>query len=54
MGINSKHLGIPKTTYEAVIQMPSTKFEEIVRDLSILGDSNKEEKKKENKPFIFV
>ncbi|KAG0937417.1 hypothetical protein G6F57_007745 [Rhizopus arrhizus] len=36
MGINSKHLGIPKTTYEAVIQMPSTKFEEIVRDLSIL------------------
>ncbi|KAI9248191.1 proliferating cell nuclear antigen [Sporodiniella umbellata] len=39
MDIDSEHLGIPDTTYEANIQMPSAKFQEIVRDLSTLSDS---------------
>jgi proliferating cell nuclear antigen len=41
MDIDSEHLGIPETTYEAVVQMPSNKFQEIVRDLSTLSDSSK-------------
>lgn len=47
MDIDSEHLGIPETTYEAVVQMPSNKFQEIVRDLSTLSDSSKKWKKKE-------
>ncbi|KAG1241722.1 hypothetical protein G6F68_016533 [Rhizopus microsporus] len=41
MDIDSEHLGIPETTYEAVVQMPSNKFQEIVRDLSTLSVSSK-------------
>ncbi|KAG1449557.1 hypothetical protein G6F56_008608 [Rhizopus delemar] len=39
LDIDSEHLGIPDTTYDANIQMPSVKFQEIVRDLSTLSDS---------------
>lgn len=49
MDIDSEHLGIPETTYEAVVQMPSNKFQEIVRDLSTLSDSSKKWKKKGNR-----
>ncbi|KAG1183762.1 hypothetical protein G6F46_011286 [Rhizopus delemar] len=38
MDIDSEHLDILETTYEAVIQMPSTKFQEIVHDLFTLSD----------------
>lgn len=55
MDIDSEHLDILETTYEAVIQMPSTKFQEIVHDLFTLSDFSKEKKKKkENKAFIFA
>ncbi|CEI99865.1 hypothetical protein G6F70_002093 [Rhizopus microsporus] len=39
MDIDSEHLGIPETSYEAVVRMPSARFQEIVRDLSTLSDS---------------
>lgn len=46
MDIDSEHLGIPETSYEAVVRMPSARFQEIVRDLSTLSDSGKNMKKK--------
>lgn len=45
MDIDSEHLGIPETSYEAVVRMPSARFQEIVRDLSTLSDSGKNIKK---------
>ncbi|KAI8337325.1 proliferating cell nuclear antigen [Blakeslea trispora] len=39
MDIDSEHLGIPETAYEAVITMSSARFQEICRDLSGLSDS---------------
>lgn len=39
MDIDSEHLGIPETTYEAVVTMSSTRFQEICRDLQTLSDS---------------
>lgn len=41
MDIDSEHLGIPDTTYDAVVTMSSTRFAEIVRDLSMMNDSGK-------------
>jgi proliferating cell nuclear antigen len=32
-------LGIPETSYQAVIQMPSSEFQKIVKDLSSMGDT---------------
>merc|ERR1712110_771094 len=33
------HLGIPEQEYSTTIQMPSSEFQRIVRDLSVLGDT---------------
>ncbi|KAJ3104954.1 hypothetical protein HDU97_008702 [Phlyctochytrium planicorne] len=39
MTIDSEHLGIPDTDYEATVQMNAAEFQRICRDLSVLGDS---------------
>ncbi|KAJ3072496.1 proliferating cell nuclear antigen [Podochytrium sp. JEL0797] len=39
MDIDSEHLGIPETPYEATVKMPSAEFQRICRDLRILNES---------------
>lgn len=39
MDIDSEHLGIPSQEYDAVIQLPSSEFSRICRDLSQFGDT---------------
>ncbi|KAF9162627.1 proliferating cell nuclear antigen [Actinomortierella ambigua] len=39
MDIDSEHLGIPDTTYDAVVSMSSAEFARICRDLQVLSDS---------------
>ncbi|KAI8588289.1 hypothetical protein HDU89_005373 [Geranomyces variabilis] len=39
MDIDSEHLGIPDTAYDAVVKMPSGEFQRICRDLSVLSES---------------
>ena len=39
MDIDSEHLGIPDTDYNATVKMPSAEFQRIVRDLTTLGDT---------------
>ncbi len=39
MDIDSEHLGIPDTDYNAQVKMPSAEFQRICRDLSTLGDT---------------
>lgn len=39
MDIDSEHLGIPETEYEAIVKMPSSEFLRICRDLSSIGDT---------------
>jgi len=39
MDIDSEHLGIPETQYDAIVKMPSAEFQRICRDLAVLGDS---------------
>ncbi|KAI8907479.1 hypothetical protein PhCBS80983_g04027 [Powellomyces hirtus] len=39
MDIDSEHLGIPDTAYDAVVKMPSVAFQRICRDLSNLSES---------------
>jgi proliferating cell nuclear antigen len=39
MDIDSEHLGIPDTEYKVTVKMPSSEFQRICRDLSILGDT---------------
>lgn len=39
MSIDSEHLGIPNTEYSCIIQMSSSEFARIVRDLGQFGDS---------------
>lgn len=42
MDIDSEHLGIPETEYDAVIRMSSAEFARITRDLMALnGESSK-------------
>lgn len=41
MDIDAEHLGIPDTTYSAVVKFSSTEYARIVRDLSIIGESVK-------------
>lgn len=38
MDIDSEHLGIPETEYEATVKMPSSEFSRIIKDLSSIGD----------------
>lgn len=39
MDIDSEHLGIPETEYEALVRMPSAEFARICKDLSTIGDT---------------
>lgn len=39
MDIDAEHLGIPDTTYECNVRMPSAEFQRIIRDLGVLGDT---------------
>ena len=39
MDIDSEHLGIPQTAYQATVEMSSAEFQRICRDLSTIGDS---------------
>lgn len=42
MDIDSEHLGIPDTSYDAVVTMSSARFREIVGDLQTISDSGKD------------
>ena len=37
MDIDQEHLGIPDTDFDAVVQLPSSEFQRICRDMAILG-----------------
>lgn len=39
MDIDSEHLGIPETAYQAIVHMPSQEFARICKDLSSIGDT---------------
>lgn len=39
MDIESEHLHIPDTSYEATVRMPSQEFARICKDLSTIGDT---------------
>ncbi|CAA0809469.1 Proliferating cell nuclear antigen 2 [Striga hermonthica] len=39
MDIDSEHLGIPDTEYEAIVRMPSAEYSRICRDFSSIGDT---------------
>ncbi|WOG94009.1 hypothetical protein DCAR_0313299 [Daucus carota subsp. sativus] len=39
MDIDSEHLGIPESEYEAIVRMPSAEFARICKDLSTIGDT---------------
>lgn len=39
MDIDSEHLGIPETDYQAIVRMPSSEFARICKDLSTIGDT---------------
>ena len=41
MDIDQEHLGIPETEYAASIELPSSEFQRICRDLSALSESGK-------------
>ncbi|VAI51052.1 proliferating cell nuclear antigen-like [Triticum dicoccoides] len=39
MDIDSEHLGIPDSEYQAIVRMPSSEFSSICKDLSSIGDT---------------
>merc|ERR1712117_348134 len=39
MNLDQEHLGIPETDYAAVIKLPSSEFQRIIKDLSQFGES---------------
>merc|ERR1712018_434777 len=39
MNLDQGHLGIPETDYAAVIKMPSSEFQRVIKDLSQFGES---------------
>ena len=41
MDIDSEHLGIPDSEYQAIVRMPSSEFMRICKDLSSIGDTGK-------------
>lgn len=51
MDIDSEHLGIPDTQYDAVVRMSSSEFARITRDLANVGDTVKIEVSKEGVGF---
>lgn len=51
MDIDQEHLGIPDTSYDAIVTMSSVEFQKICRDLTSLGESVKIEVTKEGIRF---
>lgn len=51
LDIDSEHLGIPDTQYDAVVRMSSAEYSRICRDLGSLGESVKIEVSKEGVNF---
>lgn len=51
MDIDSEHLGIPDTSYDAIVHMSSTEFQRICRDLQQISESVKIEATKEGIKF---
>ncbi|KAK4699217.1 proliferating cell nuclear antigen, partial [Phenoliferia sp. Uapishka_3] len=51
MDIDTEHLGIPDTVYDAEITLPSSEFQRIIRDMAQLGESVKIEATKEGVRF---
>lgn len=51
MDIDSEHLGIPDTQYDAVVRMASAEFARITRDLANVGDSVKIDVSKDGVSF---
>lgn len=51
MDIDSEHLGIPDTQYDAVVRMSSAEFARITRDLGNVGESVKIDVTKEGVNF---
>ena len=49
MDIDSEHLGIPDSEYQAIVRMPSSEFSRICKDLSSIGDTGMSKI-----PFLFV
>ena len=43
MDIDSEHLGIPDSEYQAIVRMPSAEFMRICKDLSSIGDTGRED-----------
>jgi len=41
MDIDSEHLGIPDTKYQCAVEMPSSEFQRICREISVIGDTVK-------------
>lgn len=41
MDIEAENFGIPATTYKTIVQMPSSEFQRIVRELSVIGETVK-------------
>ena len=41
MDIDSEHLGIPDSEYQAIVRMPSSEFMRICKDLSSIGDTGR-------------
>jgi proliferating cell nuclear antigen len=39
MDIDSEHLGIPDTVYDATIKMPSAEFQRICKDMANLSET---------------
>jgi len=39
MDIDTEHLGIPESEYQAIVRMPSPEFARICKDLSTIGDT---------------
>lgn len=39
MDIDSEHLGVPDTEYDATVRMPSAEFATICKNLSTMGDT---------------
>eukprot|EP00033_Pygsuia_biforma_P000473 GCRY01000559.1.p1 GENE.GCRY01000559.1~~GCRY01000559.1.p1 ORF type:complete len:261 (+),score=85.51 GCRY01000559.1:127-909(+) len=53
INIDVEHLGIPETSYDAIVTMPSTEFQRIVRDLQVMGDTVVISVSKDNVKFSF-
>jgi proliferating cell nuclear antigen len=39
MDVDSEHLGIPDLPYQATVKLPSSEFQRICRDISVMSES---------------